>query len=200
MKAINKITTLIADRINEKNRYYILAAVLFGVFLMDYFLVMMPQVRTFIALNPKIQALSKDIKQAQDDIAHKPQYEAQAALLREKMQAVGSSILRKDEIPRILDNIALIAGKNKIKITQIMPLKEAQEVVLVTDNTKYYALPISVNARGSYHDLGRFINRVEQDAIFMTVSELDIAATGEDPIRHAATMKIRAFISEVQSK
>ena len=200
MKAIDKITTLIADRINEKNRYYILAAVLFGIFLMDYFIIMMPQVRTFIALNPKIQALAKDIKQARDDIARKPQYEAQAAALREKMRAATSSICRKDEIPRILDNIALIASHNKIKITQIMPLREAQEVVLTTKDAKYYALPVSINARGSYHDLGRFINRLEQDTIFMTVGELDIAATGEDPLHHAATMKIKTFISEEQAK
>jgi len=196
MKIIDQVTTLIADRVNEKNRYYIIAGVLAGVLAVDYFAVMMPQIRTLIALTPKIQALSKDLKQARDDIAHKAQYEAEVARLREKMKAVDTSILSREEIPKILDNIALIASKTKIKITQVMPIKESQELVLTTNDGKYYSIPILLNARGSYHGLGHFINRIEHNKIFMTITDVDIVAASDDSVRHSTTMRIKAFILE----
>ena len=196
MKIIDQITTLIADRVNEKNRYYIIAGVLAVILAVDYFAVMMPQIRTMIALTPKIQTLSKDLKQAKNDIAHKAQYESDVVRLRAKMMAVDSSILSREEIPKILDNIAFLASKTKVKITQVMPIKESQELVLSTDDGKYYSIPILLNARGGYHDLGRFINRIEQDRIFMTITDVDIVAASDDPVRHSTTMKIKAFILE----
>lgn len=182
--------------LNEKNRYYVLGGVLLLIFLLDYFIIMMPQIKTLVALNPKIATLSKDLKQARLDIKSINQYQTQVAQLREKMKMVGSSILSREEIPTILENISVLANASKVKINQIMPMKESQQLVLTDNDGTYYSLPILVNARGSYHNIGRFLNRVETNGIAMSVVDFDMTATNDDPYRHALNLTIKTFVRD----
>lgn len=184
------------DNLNEKNRYYVLGGILILVFLLDYFVIMMPQVKTLVVLNPKITTLSKDLKQARADIKGVNQYQAQVAQLREKMKMVGSNILAREEIPTILENISVLANVSKIKINQIMPMKESQKLVLSNDEGSYYSLPILINARGSYHNIGRFLNRIEMNGIVMSVLDFDITATNDDPYRHSLNLTVKTFVRD----
>ncbi|MFA5060376.1 MAG: type 4a pilus biogenesis protein PilO [Candidatus Omnitrophota bacterium] len=180
----------------EKNGQYILIGVLLGIFLLMYAIVTRPILNNLTKISPKITLLSKDYRQALSDIKNVENYQAQVVQFREKMKTVGLKILSKEEIPAILENISRLAGQSKVHISQIMPLKESQELILSNDEGKYYSLPILVNARGGYHDIGRFFNKIENDKIFMSVIDFDIAATSDDPLKHLAKITIKAFILE----
>ena len=192
----DQILSFISDKMNEKNRYYVLAGVLVIIFLIDYFVIMMPQIRTLAVLNPKIVALSKDLRQARNDIKKINHYQNDVARLRNKMKTIGTTILSKEEVPAILENISLIANPFKIKLYQTMPLKEYQQLVLTNDEGQYYSFPILVNARGGYHNLGRFFNRLENDKIFMNIIDFDITSNSEDPMNHLVNIKIKVFIRD----
>ncbi len=196
MKILDQVSSLIANKMNEKNRYYVLAAILIGIFVIDYLFIMMPQVRTLLALNPKISALSKDLKQARDDIKKVDQYQAELRGFKEKMKTIGKKILNREEIPTILDNISLIANASKVRINQIMPIRESQNLVLTTDEGKYFSFPILVVAKGGYHDLGRFLNKIENNRIFMSIMDFDITGNSDDTTHHSARITIKAFIRE----
>ena len=182
-------------KINEKNRNWILGGILLAIFLGDYFLLMQPlQLRNLMKINSEIGVMSKDFMQGKTDIQRKDQYQAQLKELKEEKEMIGNRILSEEEIPLIMENISHLARKNDVRINQIMPLKEALKEVLDTEEGKYLSLPILVNSRAAYHDLGRFVNDIENDKIFMSILAFDIAASGDDPKNHSVRITIKAFV------
>ena len=56
------------SKVEGKNRYYVFVGILFVVFLLDYFLLMSPQLSSLKKINPEIRTLSENIKKAKADI------------------------------------------------------------------------------------------------------------------------------------
>ena len=196
MKIPEKIYSLINEKVNEQNRNYILIGIFVCIFVVDYFAITMWQVRALSTLNPKVSTLSKDLKQAQVDIKNVNQYRAQGNQLKNRMSTVGAAILSKEEIPVILDSISSLAKEFNVKINQVAPLKEEQKLVLSNSEGQYFVIPISVRAKASYHNLGRFFNAIESNDIFMSISDFSIASTNDDPLRHQVSLTIRTFVNE----
>jgi len=185
----SKLTAL-----DEKNRYYVLGGILLFIFLLDYFLIMQPQLKTMMALNPKITILAKDFKRVKGDIPRYNQYQEEVLKLREKKMVSGTKILLKEEISMILENISRIANRVGVRINQIMPIKDSQQLALTNEDGNYYTLPILVDAKGGYHDIGRFFNQVENDPIFMSITDFDITANTSDPTHHSTRITIKAYV------
>lgn len=193
------ITQLIFAKVGaleEKKRYYVLAGILLIIFLLDYFLIMQPQLKTLMTLNPKITILAKDFKKAKEDIPRFHQYQQEVVKLREKKIAIGTKILAKEEIALVLENISRIANRQGVRINQIMPLKDSQQLVLTNEDGRYDTLPILIDAKGGYHDFGRFFNQIEQDPIFMSITDFDMTANTSDPAHHTVRMTITAYVLE----
>ncbi len=189
------------SQIDEKNRKWIVGGVLLLIFLGDYFLIMKPfQVNNLLSINPKITVLRKDLKQARIDIKRIAQYRRQVRELRQRMKKIGNRILQTEEIPVILEEISLLARKNDVRINQIMPMKDSMEEVLDNKEGTYYSLPILISAKAGYHNLGRFINQLEQDKIFMSITGLDIAGNVDNPRLHTICITIKAFIMDKKEK
>ena len=182
--------------LNEKNRHYFVIGIIVFVFLADYFLLARPQLNTLIKLSPKIANLNKDIKQGKSDIEKINEYQSKVEELNKKLAAVGDRVITKEEIPILLDEISRLANASKIQINQLSPVKEAQELLLENADGKYYSIPVELTGRGRYHDVGRFLNRLESDRIFMRVADFSIAGTNDDSMLQAAKATIQAFILE----
>ena len=182
-------------KINEKNRHYILGVGLLLIFLLYYFLLMKPQLDVLIRISPKIDIMAKDLKQARIDVSMVGEHKARTEELRKRMEATGDRILSKEEIPRILDSISRLAAESGVKINQIMPLSDSQEVVLPPSGEgKYFSLPILITARGGYHGIGRFLDKIETNQIFMSTVDFDIAATNDESMQHSEKITIKAFV------
>jgi hypothetical protein len=59
---------------------------------------------------------------------------------------------------------------------------------------KYSSLSILVLARAGYHDLGRFLNRLQQESVFWQLESIDIAADDREIGRHAVKMQMKILI------
>ena len=77
-----------------------------------------------------------------------------------------------------------------------MPLRDSQNLELENDEGKYFSLSILINAMGSYHNIGRFFNRIESNPTFMSISDFDIASRNTDPTHHELRMTVKVFILE----
>ena len=181
-------------KIDEKNRNYILGGVLILIFLLDYFLVMSPQLKTLRTLNPKLGTMSTDIKSAKDGIAKLNQYRQDISKLNEQQDKANRRVITKEEVNWVLETISRIALDEHVRIDQIMPLKGSETVLLTNKDGKYYTLPIMVNARCGYHDLGRFLNRIENGDVFLSVNDLSFAASGDDTSRHVAKLTFKTVV------
>ena len=187
-------------KINEKNPYYTVGLFLLVLFLADYFLVMQFQLRTLQSLSPKIMTTAKDLETAKSDITKIAQYQNQAKQLKEKLKKISNKIKSREEVPLILGNISKVAESNGVRIEQIMPNTARTEPILKNSDGQYFSVPISIEAKAAYHNLGRFINQLEIEEGFLSVPDFVISASTDDPTREDIKLTINAIIFEKTQK
>lgn len=185
----------LVGKIDEKSRYYILIGVLLFVFLLDYFILMRPQLVTLTKINPEIKILAQDLKKTREDVQKLGFYQGEVKQLEGELAETSQKVKSKEEVSIILEQISRMANQNHVKIDQIMPFIEDQKVLLEDNRRIYYALPILVQARGGYHDFGRLLNDLDNNDLFLYVTVFSIA-TGEDTHANVLKMNLQAIVFE----
>jgi Tfp pilus assembly protein PilO len=199
MKEINLNELL--SKIDEKNRYYILGGVLIVVFLLDYFFVMQPlQINPLTKLLAENRVVQDELRDARNDTKQMAQFKEEVKKLKIRAQIENEKVLSSKEVTKALEQLSRIAEQEQIKIDQIVPLEGSKELVLSNNDGKFYSLPILIEARGGYHNLGRFFNKLETAEIFMNITHFKLAANAGDNKRHSAKMTIRTIVFEEVNK
>lgn len=189
-----KLNTYI-EKIDDRQRYYIFGGILLFIFVVDYLLIMRPQLGALAKINPEIEKSIEDLNLTNENIAKTGFYKKEAEKLKELVGKADQSIKNKTELPLIFQNISLIADKNKIKIDQISPSSFDQKEILKIQNRRYLSFPIKIRARAGYHDFGRFLNELENGKMFLNVEDFSIVATS-DLRHHAVELTVSAVIYE----
>jgi type IV pilus assembly protein PilO len=203
MAEINKIFSQIVSvvtRFSEKNPYYALGAFLLVVFLLDYFLIMQFQLGALFQLNPKLTTVAEDMRSTRSDIAKIGEYRQQIVSLGAMAKKVNSKIHTRDEIPLVINNVTRLAKRNSIRIEQIMPDSSAPEPIVKDSEGQYYAVPLRIEARGTYHDFGRFINQLENEEVFLTIGNFRMDASPLDSALHVIKLTLNAVVFEAQGQ
>ncbi|MDP2653800.1 MAG: type 4a pilus biogenesis protein PilO [Candidatus Omnitrophota bacterium] len=190
-----EITKIIA-KLNEKNPYYVPIGGLLLILVLDYFLIMQFQLANIRTLNPKVATLSQDLKTARTNITQTDRYKSELKKLSEERQQLNFKIKTKEEVPLIMESLSRIAQKSGVLLDQITPEQASQDVVLKNNDGQYLAIPIRIDARSSYHSLGRFINQLEREEEFFRVASLSIVGNSQDVIQHSINLVISAIIFE----
>ena len=183
-------------KINEKNPYYLVVGLIVVILIVDYFCVMQFQLNTVGSLGSRIATLSQELETTETNIQRMSQYQIEVERLREKLERMSGKIRTREEVPLLLENISRIANKHAVQIEQIMPDKTEGEPILQNSDGEYFSIPVSIEARAGYHDFGRFLNELERDGDFFRVPEFVIAASSDDPMRHAIKLMINAIVFE----
>jgi len=198
IKIPDKISSLFS-KVEGNNRYYVFVGILLFVFLLDYFLLMSPQLGALQKISPEIKTVSENIKKAKEDIEKLNTYKADLEKASTKFTEANLKVKSRDEISVVLEYIAYIANETGVKIDQIMPDTLGQELLTENSQRKYFDLPIYMEARSSYHNFGHFLNKVEQNDISLRVGTFTIVVTN-DTRHHAIKMTFKATVfEEVQS-
>ncbi len=178
----------------EKYHYYVLGGVLVFVFFIYYLVGMRPQLEHLNSINPQIDILKTQLSEAKENISRFSGYQAEATQLKQKFKNSGYKILAREEVPALLESISTLAVKNKIRIEKIMAVKGGQELLQSNKEGKYYSFPVKLEGRGGYHDIGRFIDQLEKDEVFKSISALGISSNKDDELHHAFNLTIKSVV------
>jgi type IV pilus assembly protein PilO len=127
--------------------------------------------------------LKKDFEKKAFQAANLEAYRQQMAEMEESFGALVSQLPSDTEVPGLLEDITNKGLLNGLAIDAIVLQKEkAQEF--------YVELPISISARGSYHDLGAFISGMAGLPRIVTLHDFQIKAEKDKP--NSLDMKIIA--------
>ena len=187
-------------KLDPKYHYYILGGVLALVFLLNHFLLLGPLLGSLNKMGAQISELNQNLQSVKSDMARIDQNRVQLEKIRSQINEVKIKIRSRQEVPLILEDISRIANQYGVKIDQLMPMKDQKELLAKQQDVEYYALPILIQARSSYHDLGYFLAQLETDKIFYTVGNLSITASPKDTTRHMVQLTVKAVISEEAKK
>ena len=82
----------------------------------------------------------------------------------------------------------------------MMPDEARNEVILENDEGNFITIPVVIGARSSYHDFGRFINKLEDAGIFLGISDFGIMSNSADSNNHLVKLVLRLVIFEQVDK
>lgn len=183
------------EKIDDNQRYYIFAGLLLFVFLLDYFILMRPQLNALSKITPEIKILSDDLQVSRENILHKNRYQTQIQKLQEQVDDMESRIKEREQLPLVFEWISRAAYQAGLKIDQMVPVSEEQEKLFIDKNTTYVAMPLKIQARGGYHQFGKFLNLLELGDMFLRVGEFSIVSSdGQSP--HDIQMTLMVMIHE----
>jgi len=180
-------------KLTKENRQQFLIlgiAVLFVLF--DFVLLLKPQVSNLIKLNSKRSKIKKDVYLAKTQIAQMGKLKEKYAFLKDSIASGQKWFISDAEIPSMLENISSLANNNQLKLMQIKPMYKKPESDKQAE--EYYPLSVYIIAQGGYHQLGRFINRLENNKIFIKLNELDILPDQRNYLTHNIKLILNIFL------
>lgn len=172
----------------------IIAAATAAVLLIDIFLILLP----LTALNFKLKTQIINIKKDADALGRQA---ADVSTIKNRLEAAKNErkeyeklLPREEDVPVLLGGISAIAGKIGIEMIAVRPVKlETAGKALETD-TVFHEVPIEIFAKGGYHQIGQFINKLESLDKFVTIKDIEITADKATPRRHFFRLLVSTYI------
>lgn len=162
------------------------------VFLFIYFKFLLnPKISELKKLKPKLEQLTRDVSTVKIDLARKDALETKFKDSSKTFEEQKQKLIRQVEIPALLENISLMAASSEVKL---VTLKPSGESIDIGKDEIYRVFPISITAESGYHQLGAFVNAIENSAKFMKVSNITIKQNTADPKANKVDLEIYAFV------
>lgn len=170
-----------------------LAAVVIAValvLLLLYFnFILRPQVSQAASLVTKMNKMRADLKKTETDIAEIPKFKKDIRTYNDKVTYYEKMLPAEREIPSLLQSLSEMAKNSNVKIIGITPTVMSDE-----KGTIYQELPILINARSGYHELGRFLSSLENSERFIKVADISVRSNGMNPKKHDVESLVVTYI------
>jgi len=161
---------------------------------LDINFLLIPQQRSLKGKSEKISKLRKDI----DNITREIEAIKRQPAVKQEGPLKVKQFISEADLPSLLDMISNIANKNKISLVRLKPSQEAKpkDDKTKTQVVKFIPINISLEVAGDYHNLGSFINGLENAQIFMSVEELKLSATTGNYFQQGAILTLKTYVKK----
>ncbi|MFH0754890.1 MAG: type 4a pilus biogenesis protein PilO [Candidatus Omnitrophota bacterium] len=187
--ALNKLRALPAAQF-----FIVLGVSLVLLLAVDFFLIMRLQVGGMLALDRQSVKIKTDIATLTTNKQRMVQYRESLVSARLAMKDFKAMVHKGDEVSAVLKTISTLANEYDVKIDQMVPQKNDGTVLVKNEDGSYGSLAILIKARTGYHQLGRFLSRLEKDRIYWHLENMEIAANAADPVHHLVKMQMRVLV------
>lgn len=119
------------------------------------------------ARQARLEALDKEVMQAQAVAARLPAAEREVRALEAQLRETEAVIPEEKDPQDVLRNLHEMASEAMLDIASFKPRAAVARA-------QYTEWPIELGVEGSYHDLGRFFDRIAAMPRLMSVSDLQI--------------------------
>lgn len=196
------------NKINWDNKKITLLVLCILVILyIDYSFIINPQINNLKLLKPKIATLKKDIDVLSKDLANLSQFKKEQS---NNTGAKNIKVISEKELSFLSEDISNIANKNNMRIMQINPLKakdtketknaketkDGKEVKKETKAANFTTFNIGLDLSGSYHNLGKFVNELENGDKFLAVQAIKIAPEKDSYLRHKISLVLITYVKK----
>lgn len=191
----------------DNKKIILLILCITAILYIDYSFIMKPQIDNLKLLKPKITELKKDIDDLNKDLANLSKFKKEQS---NNTGAKNIKVVSENELSLLLEDISNIANKNNVRIMQISPskvkdakegknIKEAKNAKETKKETKalnFTTLNISLDLSSSYHNLGKFINDLENGDKFLAVDAMGIAPVKDNYLRHKISLVLKTYVKK----
>ena len=139
----------------------------------------------------ELSILEKDLMNMQN-IKSKQTLPDQKGLLNSKR------LITESQISTLLQDISNLANSNDVRILQVKPSRDQNLAPNAKTNTISGASPlyVTLDLLGGYHQLGKFINDLENGQTFVMVQDIKIESQKENLLKQKATLTLKAYVKK----
>ena len=148
------------------------------------------------SLEPKIGRLKNDLTNLNRDLENMRVSKNKQNLAAQKEVIKSSKIISEGQISGLLQEISSEANKFDIKIVQIRPNREVQAGKPIIPGDKFTAFLINLDLICDYHNLGKFINELENSLVFIGVQELKISTQLPDYMKQKVSLVLKTYVTK----
>ncbi|MCX5665640.1 MAG: type 4a pilus biogenesis protein PilO [Candidatus Omnitrophica bacterium] len=165
------------------------------------YFVFFPQVIRVFDLTAKTGKIKSELRSARVVIKD---FESLKNGLKERTQKVESyekKLPAEQEIPALLEDLSNMVKASDIKIVGIVPAMSYFKDDKSSKKSQIYReIPILITAKSGYHELGHFLNSLENADRFMKVVDIDIKANKASPRKHDVELMVCTYILLSENK
>lgn len=96
------------------------------------------------------------------------------------------------QLPSLLQDISKTANINNVRILQIKPTREVQKAG--ANGNKLSPVSISLDLVCGYHNLGKFINDLENNQTFIAVENFKIDASPDSSLKQKVNLTLKTYV------
>lgn len=190
---ISILQKLELEKLNNK-KIILLVLVCLIIFYLDFSFLLNKQLKMLKILQPKIMKLKKDLDTFTKD------WQNFQALNNKKIQTEDfipgtKRIIQEQQLFSFLKDVSNMANKNNVQIAQMKPLKESKQDKTVSAE-KFIPILINLDLFCDYHSFGKFINNLENQAIFIAVQNFKITSQSQDYLRQKADLALKTYVTK----
>lgn len=179
-------------KLNKKTAW-ILWGLGVAVVLVIFVMALKPRLNTYAQLKLEIVKEEQSLNLARQLISQRPLYESQIEAINQKITYYEGKLPQKKETDQLLEDFARIATEAKIKYQAIRPgpmvsLKGTQV------DLPYSRWPITMKLTCGYHQLGQYINQLENSTRFVQVDDVSIETT-DNLFEHNVNLNLSTYVA-----
>jgi len=160
----------------------------------NYKLFLKPTIDSLGKTWPEVSNLAARLSLAKNNIAAIGQRKLQIEDLRGKLASFNKKFSSKQEISSLLKELSNLAKNSDLKIISIKPHSAVSSTQTDLSAGMYQKFPISINALCGYHQLGKFLTRLENADTFMRVADIRITANPQDSTEHMVFILVNTYV------
>jgi len=192
----NLLSQLDKLKLDNKKIFAIILASLVLIYLDFTFLINL-QLKAIRKVTPKITKIKADLDALTKNVGGIDDFKNSQIEVRQKLLAKTKKTISEGEIAWILQDVSELANKNNVKITQMKPVKEPEaKQGKAPLKPKLSPLLITIDLSCGYHDLGRFINSLENAQTFFAVQGVKITPGQNDYLKQKVNLVLKAYVKK----
>jgi len=156
------------------------------------FVFIKPALEELLKLRRKVDTLHVDINQVEGEIRREGILKKRLVSMKEKISLYENKLPTEHEVPILLEDLSRMAQETYVKIKGINPsvTKGARK----GNKKPYREIPIQISAQSGYHELGEFINKMENTDRFMKIQGIQIKSNPKNMRLHNIELDVSTFI------
>jgi type IV pilus assembly protein PilO len=120
----------------------------------------------------RLNTLRNDVARGLATARRLPEFQAQVTELEHRLDGLKAVLPEEKDVAEILRRVQGLATQSNLSIQRFTPQKQTQQAL-------YAELPYKLQAEGTYHDLGRFFDRVSKFHRIINVGDVNIKAKSD---------------------
>lgn len=156
--------------------------------------VFVPQAIRVFKLTAGAGKMKKEIRSARTLIKDFEKLKSNLEERKQKIESYEKKLPAEQEIPALLENLSDMARDSDVKIEGIAPVaSHFKDDKSAKKSSIYREIPILITAKSGYHELGHFLNKLENADRFMKVIDMDIKADKANLKKHEVQLMVCTY-------